>query len=441
MANARKTVQTALLRVHKDQGYSNLVWSAVLAKADLSAKDTGFATTLFYGVLERCLTLDYILARHSKTPLAKMDLPVLEALRIGVYQLMYMDSIPDRAAINESVMLVKQSKNTRLTGFVNGVLRSIQREGEPLAHLDALSPIARLSVTFSVPEALVKHYITHYPPDLVPPLLESFLGSRPVYLRVNTLKSDLNTLTRLLAEEGVSCRPTPFAHTLACTMGGDLSQTQAYQQGLFYVQDPASGYACQALEAKPGMAVLDVCAAPGGKSFTLSQQMENTGQLVACDLYEHKINLLETGARRLGLSIIEPRLRDAAVSDDIGEFDRILCDLPCSGLGILGRKPEIRYKSVTFLDNLPDLQYGILCNSLLHLKPGGILVFSTCTLNPQENEQNLHRLLAEHSDLVPHPILQELPRLCNEQAHYINLFPHVHGTDGFFIAAVRRKAV
>ncbi len=438
MANARKTVQNALLRVHSDEGYSNLVWTAALKEGDLSPQDTAFATTLFYGVLERCYTLDYVIGLHSKTPIKKMHPLVLEALRMGVYQMLYMDSVPDRAAINESVMLIKKSKQNRLSGFVNGILRSVQRAGNTLPDLSHLPAATRLGITHSVPEELVAHYIAHYSEDLTQRLLPAFLGGRPLYIRVNTCKTDEATVIDALAKEGMTATKTDFANTLCLTAHGDLTQTEAFQNGLFHVQDPASGYACRALDPRPGMRVLDVCAAPGGKSFTLAQMMENQGELIACDIYDHKIDLIQKGADRLGLSVIRPTLRDANAKDEIGEFDRILCDLPCSGLGILGRKPEIRYKSVTFLDDLPDLQYGMLRSSLTHLKVGGVLVFSTCTFHPKENEENLARLLQEYPNLQPYPILPDLERVCGEASHYINLFPHVHGTDGFFVSAVRK---
>ena len=438
MANARKVVQTALLRVHNDDGYSNLVWNNALQNADFDARDTAFATTLFYGVIERCLTLDYVISHYSKTPIKKMYPPVLEALRMGVYQLLFMDSVPDRAAINESVSLIKNSKQNRLSGFVNGVLRSVQRDGNQIP-APAGSTAYQLSVAHSVPEDLVTHYITHYGEELTKHLLPAFLGGRPLFVRVNPLKTTADDLMNRLEAEGIDSVVSPLNDDiLLVEPNKNPANTAAYADGLFHVQDPASGYACDALQIQPDMRVLDVCAAPGGKSFTLAQMMQNKGELVACDVYDHKISLIQEGADRLGLTCIRPTLRDANADDDIGLFDRILCDLPCSGLGILGRKPEIRYKSVTFLDNLPELQYGMLRNNLRHLKKGGILVFSTCTFNPKENEQNLARLLKEFPELEPCSILEDLPRVCSEQSHFINLFPHIHGTDGFFISSVRK---
>ncbi|MBR3844275.1 MAG: methyltransferase domain-containing protein, partial [Clostridia bacterium] len=347
--------------------------------------------------------------------------------------------IPAHAAINETVTLVKTSPFRSLGGFVNGVLRSVQRGGNTLVGLETLPPAAALSVEYSVPEHLVSHYITHYGIEVTASVLSNFVGGRPLYLRVNTLKTTPADLVNALQAEGIiAALAQPFENTLEIQSGGNPFKTKAYEQGLFHAQDPASGYCCQALNVKPGMRVLDVCAAPGGKSFTLAQMMENKGELIACDLYDHKIGLMEKGATRLGVSCMHSTLRDANSEEDIGKFDRILCDLPCSGLGVLGRKPEIRYKIVTFLDNFPAMQYGMLCNSVKFLKPGGVLVFSTCTLNPKENEENLSRLLLEHPGLMPYPILPHLERTLGEQAHYINLLPHVHRTDGFFIGAVRK---
>lgn len=442
MANARRTVQNALMRVHEDGGYSTLVLNAALQQGELSPKDSAFAGALFYGVLERQLTLDFVINAYSKTPVAKMDPPVREALRMGVYQLLYMDAVPDRAAINESVCLIRNSRLGRLSGFVNGILRSVQRGGNRLPGLERLPFEEQLSVTYSMPQPLVRHYIQHYGQENAEALMASFLGQRPTYLRVNCCKIQPAALQEMLQAEGVTTEEDPrFCHMLRVTAGGGkLIHTAAYGQGLFHVQDPSSFYACTALSVQPGHQVLDVCAAPGGKSFTTAQLMQNTGRVTACDIHPHKIGLLKEGAARLGLTCVQPVLRDALQPSAKGaEFDRILCDLPCSGLGVLGRKPEIRYKTDIFLDNLPVLQYGMLCNSLRCLKPGGILVFSTCTLNPAENEENVARLLAEHPFLTPNPILPALPRVCGEGAHFINLLPPVHGTDGFFIAAVKRE--
>lgn len=436
MAKERDAVLSALLTMEKEEGYSNLVWNSHVEKADMTSVE--FATSLFYGVLERQITLDYIINAFSKVKVKKMKPIIRNALRMGVYQLYFMEGVAPHAAINETVALIKKSPFRSLGGFVNGVLRSAQREKSPLTALESAPLSTRLSVEYSVPEPLICHYITHYGEEIAKNLAVSFVGGRPLYLRVNTLKATVEQTADALAKEGVQTQISCYENTLRVTGGNNAFATRAYGDGLFYAQDPASGYCVQALSPKAGMRVLDVCAAPGGKSFTAAIAMENQGKLLSCDLYPHKISLMEQGAARLGLTCMKPTLRDANSSEDVGKFHRILCDLPCSGLGVLGRKPEIRYKTPENLDTFPPMQYEMLKNQVHRLEKGGILVFSTCTLNPKENQENLQKLLAEFPQLAPHPILPELQRVLGEEQHYINLLPHVHGTDGFFIGAVKK---
>ncbi len=425
--------------MEKDGGYSNLVWNNALEKETLSGVETAFATTLFYGVLERQITLDYIINLYSKVKTKKMKAPVRTALRMGVYQLQFMEGVAEHAAINETVALIKKSAFGSLSGFVNGVLRSVQRGGDPLQTLQTADFATTLSVTYSVPLHLVNHYITNYGQEVAKGILSHFVGGRPLYLRVNPIKTTPQALVEALALEGVQTNVcSEFENTLVVESGGSPFTTKAYETGQFYAQDPASGYCVQALSVEPGMRVLDVCAAPGGKSYSIAGAMNNQGELISCDLYDHKIALMEEGKTRLGLSCMKPTLRDALSGDELGKFHRILCDLPCSGLGVLGRKPEIRYKTPETFEAFAPMQYEMLKNHVHRLEVGGVLVFSTCTLNPRENEENLTRLRTEFPCLQPYPILPNLKRVLGEGEHYINLLPHVHGTDGFFIGAVRK---
>ena len=439
MAKERNLVLSSLLRVEQDGGYSNLVWNSALQKENLTQSETAFATSLFYGVLERQITLDYIINTYSKIKTKKMKPLIRNALRMGAYQLTFMDASSAHAAVNETVNLVKKSPFKNLSGFVNGILRSVQRGGNALQGLENLDAPTALSVTYSVPLSLVNHYIACYGEEFTRNLLPEFVGGRPLYLRVNPIKTTPSALREALAGEGIhTTLLEEFENTLKVEGGGNPFATKVYEQGHFFAQDPASGYDVIALDVQAGMRVLDVCAAPGGKSFALAGQMENKGELISCDLYPHKIDLMKQGAARLGLSCMKPTLRDANSKEDIGKFHRILCDLPCSGLGVLGRKPEIRYKAPEDFTAFPKMQYEMLKNQVERLEQGGILVFSTCTLNPGENEENLARLLKEFPCLKPHPILPNLKRVLGEEEHYINLLPHIHGTDGFFIGAVRK---
>ena len=312
-----------------------------------------------------------------------------------------------------------------------------------MPNLNDLSAEQRLSVTCSVPKELVHHYIRYYGQDLTEQMLPAFLGGRPLYIRVNTLKTDAPSLIAALSQEGVEASPTDFPHTLRLSAHQNPAHTKAYQDGLFHVQDPASGYACAALQAQAGMRVLDVCAAPGGKSFTVAQMMGNQGELLSCDLYDHKIALMEQGAHRLGITVMQPTLRDANAQDDIGEFDRILCDLPCSGLGVIGKKRDIKYRaSREGILSLQTLQRQILKSAVRYLKTGGVMIYSTCTISKEENEENVKRFLAEMpfaaEDITPY-LPKELENTSAKKG-YLQLLPGKDPCDGFFIARMRRKS-
>lgn len=439
--SARRVALDALLRV-EEGGYSNLVLDHALAKARFHALDAAFATQLFYGVLERRITLDMVLGRFSKTPVESLSPIARMSLRMGLYQIGYMDKVPACAAVNESVDLVKQSREGRAAGYVNGVLRAVLRSQEPFALPKGISPRESLSLRMSAPLWLVEHLCEAYGEKDASALLEASFGRPPLHLRVNSMRIRPQELCEELHKQGITVALStlcPDAVTVEKGIGS-LERLDAYRQGLFHVQDLASQYCCMALDPQPGERLLDCCAAPGGKSFTLAERMANEGELIAMDLYESKVGLVREGASRLGLSCIQVCSGDASNPQiDIGKFDKILCDVPCSGIGIIRRKPEIRYKNVAILDNLAEMQYRILCNNANRLRPGGRLVYSTCTLNPAENEAIVARFLSEHPDFAPAEALTQLARRPGEGAHHITLFPHVHHTDGFFIAAVTKR--
>ena len=438
---ARQVALESLLRV-EEGGYSNLVLDHALTRARLNALDGAFATQLFYGVLERQITLDEVLGRFSKTPVASLSPIARMSLRLGLYQIGYMDKVPSSAAVNESVNLVKGSKESRASGYVNGVLRAVLRCENPFALPLGLSQKEALSFALAAPLWLVEHLWECYGQETAEEMLSACFGRPPLQLRVNSLRITPEALLEQLLAQGIETsiqHDCPGALTVEKGMGS-MEKSESYQKGLFHVQDLASQYCCMALDPKPGDRLLDCCAAPGGKSFTLAQRMEDQGELVAVDLYRHKVGLIEQGARRLGISCLRAVQGDAADEGlDLGDFDKILCDVPCSGLGIIRRKPEIRYKNPTILDNLTEMQYRILCRNARRLRPGGRLVYSTCTLNPNENEQVVARFLAEHSEFAPAEILPDLARRAGEEKHHITLFPQYHHTDGFFIAAIEKR--
>ncbi len=382
---------------------------------------------MVYGVLERKITLDYILSAFLTKPIKKLRPEVLTALRMGAYQLQFMDKVPTSAAVNESVKLVKNNGCAYAAGLVNSVLRKVANA--EVIYPDKTDFIKYLSIRYSCPTSLVQHYIQDYGEENAEGILSSSLGAVPTVLRVNTLKTDAVHLKTALAEEGFSAELGQTENTLVIKNSGAIEQSKAYQNGLFHVQDTASALCAQALDAKPGQRVIDVCAAPGGKTFTLAQMMENQGEILAFDLHAHRVRLIETGAARLGLSIVKASVQDASVFAPALEntADRVLCDVPCSGLGTIRRKPEIRYKDLAFIDNLTHLQYNILVHASKYLKSGGVLVYSTCTLNRAENDAVCDRFLQENPDF-------------EKLEAYTTLLPHKDGTDGFFFARLGRKA-
>lgn len=440
-ANARLIALQALLRVHKDDGYSNIVLNQTLKKAGLNARDAGFVSALFYGVLERMMTLDYMIQRYSKIPLKKISPDVLEILRLAFYQLCYMDKVPPSAAVNEAVSLARLRRQEKAAGFINAVLRSFVRAGSS-AQLPEGDSRRALSIRHSCPEWIIALWQNAYGQQTAKKLLEQLAGRPPLTIRANNLKSSAEELSHELEERGLPVKRVAYIEgALQLKDTGSIETNAAFREGKFHVQDLASQICCLALGPKPGECVIDVCSAPGGKAFTIAERMENQGELLAFDLYEAKVNLIREGARRLGITILKADVRDAANPEtELPPADRVLCDVPCSGLGILRRKPEIRYKNPESLDSLPDLQYRILRSSARLCKPQGVLLYSTCTLNPAENGRVADRFLREHPDFAPLPLLlpQQLIRNSFEPEHQLSLMPHLHGTDGFFLSAFKR---
>ena len=435
MKTARQIAVEALGKVNGSKGYSNIVIDKALEQSGLDLRDAAFATALFYGVLERMLTLDHCIAGFSKTPVEKLTPQVREILRVSLYQILYMDSVPDSAAVNEAVNLTRVFRKESAGGFVNGVLRAFLRSGKRVPRM-AGSRADQLSVQYSCPAWLVQLWLDSYGEENTEGILKTSLGRPPVYIRANTLKTTADALSSRLEEEGAVVRRDEMEENCLRVSGtGDVTALPAFQEGLFHVQDKSSQLCVKALDARPGMRVLDICAAPGGKSFTAAQWMHGEGELLAMDLYRARAALVAEGAQRLGICCIAAKEGDASrYNSNLGLFDRVLCDAPCSGLGIIRRKPEIKYKNPEELGEIPQLQYNILSNSANYVKKGGILLYSTCTLNPGENEGVVERFLAEHRDFAP----CRLPQSLGSSGHTVTLFPHQGDTDGFFISTMER---
>lgn len=444
MKNSREVAFDVLKKVFTEDAYSNLALDIAVKENNLNKLDSAFCTALVYGVLERLLTLDYIIRKRSSVPFRKIEISTLVILRMGIYQILYMDKVPDSAAVNESVILAKKKKLYKSSGFINGMLRSFIRDGSKFDLPLESDMVKHLSVKYSCPEYLVKLWLDSYGKEITISILESLVGRPPLTLHVNTLLTDSETLIDNLSEEGVVAEKSDFKDMLTVKNTGAVDSLKAYELGEFFVQDSASAICAYISGAKSGDRVYDVCSAPGGKSFAMAVNMENKGEIFSFDLYPHKIKLIDAGAKRLGISIIKTSVRNAAEDTLLTEqADVVLCDVPCSGFGILRRKPEIRYNKGNDYVNLPPLQLSILENSAKLVKVGGTLVYSTCTLNPQENNKVVECFLSNHPEFKAKPI--NLPagisRRINEDDNMLTLFPSFNGNDGFFIALMERSSL
>jgi len=416
-ASPRDAACRLLQKIYAARSYANLALDAELSRLNMPAADAGLCAALVYGVIERRRLLDYQLEHLLTQPLEKLPQITLASLRLGLYQLFFMDRIPPHAAINESVELVKKSKAQYTSKLVNAVLRRAQGRGLQLPEGD--DDHAR-SIRYACPEWLCTLWREAYGEETARALLAASFDDTKTILRANTLKTTPEELREQLGGEAVESVP----EAIALPKAGDVRRLPGFEEGLFHVQDTAAQLCCSMLNPQPGETVFDLCAAPGGKSFTCAQMMQNQGKIVAVDLHPHRLKLLREGAERLGVTCIETKAGDASDPQFLSQFgtaDRILCDVPCSGLGIIRKKPDIREKMPDELDKLPEMQYSILCASVRCLRPGGFLVYAACTLNPAENEGVCERFLQNHPEF----------RMTSQQT----LFMHEAHTDGFFVAS------
>ena len=416
--------------------YVNLSLSSHLADK-LSGEDRRFLTVLLYTVVERKITYDYYVGAISGRSLDKIDPTTLNILRIGLCQIVHIDSVPDHAAVNETVAL---ARNPGEKSFVNGVLRqAVRLKNEDKLPLPSREKkISRfLSVKYSFPLWVVKHFISLLSDEDTERLLDCFNTARYTDLTVNLTKTDKAALESLLREGGfetVGGIDTPLSVRIPASV--DPRRLPGFSDGLFFVQDVACAISAEALEVRVGDRVVDVCACPGGKSFAAAILSHN-GEVTSFDIHESKFPLIKEGAKRLGLTNISVSECDATKPREelFRSFDRVICDVPCSGLGVLAKKPDIRHKDNQSMQNLPDLQYDILSASSKYLKDNGILVYSTCTINPEENERVVERFLSSHNDFAT---VDFTVGQIESKGGMLTLLPHVHHCDGFFIAKLRK---
>jgi len=433
---ARETALNVLIACRKEGAWSNGVLKTYLVRDKLDRREAALATRLCYGVLQNRSLLDHYLKQLLTGKLKNLHPAVRDILHMGLYQLYLMDKIPESAAVNESVALAKKyCRFNGASGLVNAVLRNAVR------NKDQLKEPKTLEDRYSHPKALTQLLDSYVGKDRLEKMLAANNAIPPVVVQVNTLRTDKDTLMEQLAQEQVTAAPHSWLEDcLVLQNVGDLEQLRAFQEGLFYVQDAAARQAVLCAQLPEKASVLDCCAAPGGKSFAAAIAMKGTGSIVSCDVHPHKVELLKKGAERLNFSNIAPRLQDATefVPQWEGKMDAVIADVPCSGYGIIRKKPDIRYKDPASMAELPQLQRKILSNQARYVKPGGVLIYATCTLVEAENEGVVIAFLQTHPEftLEPLPLPAALPE---NKTGMFAFVPGEFDTDGFFVSRMRRN--
>lgn len=438
--SAREAVLKALIAFRRDNAWPDLVLGKLIEQFFISARDAALATRILNGVLQNLFLCDYYIACFSSIDLKKIEPRVLDILRLSVYQIVFMDKIPANAAVNEGVILVKKNSNPRAAGFVNAVLRkTVQAVESSLLPDIAGDMVQRLSIKYSHPQ----WFIMKLSGILDDESIEAFLKADnktdlPVSVQVNTLLTDIDNALAVLREDGVEAvRHNWLDNCIDLRCVRHFTRLNAYKSGFIYVQDAAARLAVIAAGPKPGDLVIDGCAAPGGKSFASAIVMGNSGKIIANDIYESKLQRLEESAGRLGITIIDVICRDITeITPALHGADVVFADVPCSGFGIIRKRPDIRFKSELEISGLPDIQRKILMALSTYVKPGGILLYSTCTIFRRENECIIEEFLRDNKQFYTESF--SLPGIGFIQEGMITLWPHIHDTDGFFICKLRR---
>lgn len=430
MDNPRALALLSLIKSDVSECYTNIEISTTLKRARLEPSDSALYTRLYLGVIEKRMYLDHVIKKYSRTNIDLLDPETKNALRLGIYQLILTDKIPEYSAVDESVRIApKRSK-----GLVNAILRSFIRDGKKIAL--PKDKWEALSIEYSVPMELINLFRSSYKDTEVEKLL-THTPKNHTSLRVNSLRTSTDGIIAILKERGIEARTSSIARDVVLCTASISQISDLLENGLLFVQDEASRVASQLLDAQSGEIIADVCACPGGKSFSIAIDMQNKGELYSSDLHANKLTLIEKGANTLGIDIIRVKEQNAKTYalECERKFDRVICDVPCSGLGVIFKKPEIKYKSIDGINALPKVQYDILSNVKNYVKCGGVLLYSTCTLCKAENEDNVKRFLSENSDFVPVPITVNGKEI--KEGMY-TFMPHSDNTDGFFVAKMRR---
>lgn len=434
MGDARKAALLVLEKCRRGGAWSDASLGSVMDSQRLEGRDRGLAAAIAYGVMQNRMLLDHVIAQASAIAIKDVEPKVLDILRIAAYQLLMLDRIPAAAAVDSAVKLTKQTGCARASGFVNAVLRRVASQETPLPEEQDAET---LSLRWSHPLWLTQLYMQLLGAQEAAQLLRIDNDPVPITLQTNTLRTDTDTLLAKLSDAGLCCRKHPHIPDCILLDSGAVQRLPEFQNGEFYVQDAAGKMAVMAAQPRKGWKVLDVCAAPGGKSFAAAI-CSGGADIVACDLHETKLRRIEAGANRLGLGGVTLRAQDARefVPAFEGRFDLVIADVPCSGLGVIRKKPDIRYKDPAQFDALPEIQTKILRNVSRYVKPDGTLLYSTCTIRPEENSEVCVGFLKEHPEFAYDDFA--LPDGSASRCGMLQLWPQRNGTDGFFIAKMGR---
>jgi len=446
--NPREIAVQALLEIMEGDAYNSVTLKKLLRQnGAMPPRDRAFVTEIVNGTLRNIYYIDYVLNHISTIKTEKMKPWILALLRSAVYQLLFLDKVPASAVCNEAVELTKGKGFAKLSSFVNGVLRNvIRKEKEIVLPSEEENPVEYLSVRYSHPIWLLNMWMHQYDYDFVKALCQKNNEALRVTIACNTTKITPSQLKKELEESGVVVEKSKMIENgLLVSKTADMGKLPAFQKGYFHVQDESSLFAVTILDPQKGERILDVCAAPGGKTFSIAEKMDNQGEVVSRDIFPHKVVLIQEGVDRLGLDIVKVEEWDAMVlkQEDMEQYDRVLIDAPCSGLGLIRKKPDIRLKkNGNAIDELVKIQRSILEQGSKYVKNGGILVYSTCTICQKENLKNIEWFLKEHTEYRLEDMTPLLPKnweFPTAKQGYVNLFPHIHETDGFFVARMRRE--
>lgn len=438
--NAREIAYKVLLDIEKNKNYSNMAINKHFKDVKLSNQDRGLATEIIYGVIENKYYIDYMIDKLSKVKTNKMEIYVKILLRMGIYQIMFLNSISDYAAVNETVNLAKK-KNSKVSGFINGILRNVIRQKETIGAIKVKDDIDYLAIKYSYDKWMIRNWMIHFGREFTEELLEANSQRPSIYLRTNTLKITRDELIEKLEKQNIKASKVNVVdEAIKVENLKDIENNSLYKDGLFTVQDISSMLVGKVMNPKENSLVLDVCSAPGGKTTHMATLMNNTGQVVSRDIYDHKLKLIKASCKRLNLTNVDVEEYDAMKmdKDSIGKFDYVLADVPCSGLGIIRRKPEIKYKEKEEFRDLPPIQKKILENASKYVKKGGTLIYSTCTIQDSENIDVINEFLQKNKNFELAPINEVKVDLDNQEKGYMKIYPNVHEMDGFFISKLIR---